>query len=410
MVTRAALGRAVLISRSAVTLTAAGTGLRLVGDPYPLLAVLAIVVLTTVGGLLVVSRSPRVVRHPLPIIAIDTLIVVVVLWLSRGGVGYFCVATGACALGGVLLGMRSLLLCVPHAALGYVVAAHLLNMTNPAPEVAVFVLVFPMAGVLAGVGTAVAASALSRYFTLSVEVVASAQRSAAASERARLARELHDSVAKTLHGVSFAALALPASLRRHPALAERLASVVSQGATAAAREARELLTGLRLDNPDRDFTATVREICEHWSAATAMPVRLSAAPVEPPVAVRYELCRILYEALRNITQHARASHAEVDLRHQPHRVALRIIDDGQGFGVPDDLLQLHADNHYGITGMSERALSVGGTLRVLSSPGHGTTIEVSVPLPRATSSVPRPRDAATDRAQRSEPRPRGRRP
>ena len=98
-----------------------------------------------------------------------------------------------------------------------------------------------------------------------------------------LARELHDSVAKTLRGITFAALALPASLRRQPALAEQLATTVSEGAEAAAREARELLEALRVDAADRPFPDTVRMACRQWSERTGIGVEASVAPVEPPV-------------------------------------------------------------------------------------------------------------------------------
>ncbi|HYS39657.1 MAG TPA: ATP-binding protein, partial [Pseudonocardiaceae bacterium] len=62
--------------------------------------------------------------------------------------------------------------------------------------------------------------------------------------------------------------------------------------------------------------------------------------------------------------------------------ALRLVirDDGHGFDLPRDLSVLRADHHYGILGMQERARTIDGTLRVNSTPGRGTRIEVSVPL------------------------------
>ncbi|WNV85562.1 ATP-binding protein [Umezawaea sp. Da 62-37] len=381
VVAAAALGRAVLLGRAALTLTAAGVGLRVLPDPRTALSVLIVVVVGTATGLVVLARRPDVVRHPVPVIAADSVLVLGVLVACRGGVPFFCFAAGACALGGVVLGMRGLALWVPHAALGYAVAAHLLRADTASPHIAVFTLAFPPMDVLAGVASAVATGALVRYVDLSVDVVASAQRSAAASERTRLARELHDSVGKTLRGVSFAALALPASLRRHPELAEQLAGTVSQGAMAAAREARELLAGLRLDAPDQDFAATLRRMCEHCGELAGIAVSLTAAPVDPPADVRYELCRILDEALRNAVRHGRPERIAVTLT-QTDRLRLRVHDDGGGFRVPGDLSALTTGNHYGIVGMSERARNAGGALDVRSRPGHGTTVEVSVPVAR----------------------------
>jgi signal transduction histidine kinase len=379
MVAPAALTRAVLLGRAAATLTAAGAGLRLVGDPQRLIIVLVIVVVTTVIGLAVISRTPGVVRYPLSVLAVDTLIVLAVLVISRGGVAYFCCAVGTCALAGVLLGMRALVLCALHTALGYVIAAVVLTQAAASPEASVFVLAFPMADVLAGIGAAVATTALTRFVNLSVEAVASAQRSAAASERTRLARELHDSVTKTLRGVSFAALALPSSLRRHPDLAEQLANTVSEGANAAALQARELLAGLRLDDPDQDFAATLRGICRRWEETTAMPIQVDVAPINPPVEVRYELSRILQEALRNIAQHAEATRVWVSLAQSAQGLRLRIDDDGRGFHVQDDLSLLQATGHFGIVGMHERMSTIEGSLHITSRPGVGTSIEASVP-------------------------------
>jgi signal transduction histidine kinase len=379
VVAAAALGRAVLLGRAALTLTAAGVGLRVLPDPRTALAVAVIVVVSTATGLVVLARRPEVVRHPVPVVVVDSVVVLGVLAACRGGVPFFCFAAGACALGGVVLGPRGLALWALHAALGYSVAAHLLRAGTPSPHIAVFPLAFPPVDVLAGIAAAVATGALVRYVDLSVDVVASAQRSAAASERARLARELHDSVSKTLRGVSFAALALPSSLRRHPELAERLASTVSQGAVAATREARELLTGLRLDAPDQDFATTLRRICERRGESSGIAVSLTAAPVDPPPDVRYELSRILDEALRNAVRHGRPERITVTLTRTDH-LRLRVHDDGDGFRVPGDLSTLTADEHYGIVGMAERARNAGGELAVTSRPGHGTTVEVSVPL------------------------------
>ncbi|PRY36780.1 sensor histidine kinase [Umezawaea tangerina] len=381
VVAAAALGRAVLLGRAALTLTAAGVGLRVLPDPRTALAVAVVVVVSTATGLVVLARRPEVVRRPVPVVLADSVVVLGVLVAARGGVAFFCFAAGACALGGVVLGMRGLALWVPHAALGYSVAAHLLRTGTPSPHVAVFPLAFPPMDVLAGVAAAVATGALVRYVDLSVDVVASAQRSAAASERARLARELHDSVGKTLRGVSFAALALPSSLRRHPELAEQLAGTVSQGAMAAAREARELLTGLRLDAPDQDFAATLRRICLHCAELSGVAVTLTAAPVDPPADVRYELSRILDEALRNAVRHGHPRRIAVTLA-QTDRLRLRVHDDGDGFRVPGDLSALTAGDHFGVVGMAERARYAGGVLDVTSTPGRGTTVEVSVPVVR----------------------------
>jgi signal transduction histidine kinase len=374
------LARAALLWRTAGTVAVTGAGLGLVEQRGRLAATLALIVAANLGGLWALFRRPQLVRHTVAIIVLDTLLVGAAMLASRGGLAYFCSAVGASALAGVLLSARVPLVAVPHAVLGYLVAVDLLHDASYPSEISAFVLAFPMADVLAGVGGAVAAVTLARQLDLAAEVLASARRSAAASERARLARELHDSVAKTLRGVSFAALALPTSWRRDPAMAEKLASTVSEGASAAAREARELLDGMRLDDPDRDFVVTVFERCERWVQAAGIPVRLTSSPCDPPVEVRYELGRVLQEALSNVARHSGATMVEVELLGGQADLRLRVTDNGCGFTLPQKLSALRAGQHYGILGMHERVRAIGGTLLVESAPGSGTTVQATIPV------------------------------
>jgi signal transduction histidine kinase len=374
-VAAAALARAVLIGRAAATITAAAAGLLLVHDRRPVIAVILLVAAATAAQLAVLGRWPGLVARPAAAIAADSVLVLAVLAVSRGGIAYFCFAAGAGA--GVLLGLRALPVWVVHAALGFTVIAEVLRRTEPPVEIMALVVSFPMAGALAGVGAAMATTALADQIEFSTRLVTSAQRSAVASERARLARELHDSVTKTLRGVSLAALALPSLLRRQPALAEQLAGTVVAGATAAAQQARELLEEMRFDV--RNLAASVDELCQAWSASTGVPVRVSVAAVDPPDAVSYELTRILREALANVARHGHARWVAVRLAAQQHGLMLEISDDGVGFAVPDDLSGLQSAGHFGIVGMNERARTAGGILRIASAPGSGTRITVYIP-------------------------------
>ncbi|NMO53162.1 hypothetical protein HH310_18435 [Actinoplanes sp. TBRC 11911] len=385
VVAAAALARAALIGRAAATLTAAAAGLLLVDDRWPVVAVIALVTVTTGAQLAALGRWPGLVTRRAAAIAVDSILVLAVLAVSRGSVAYFCFAAGAGAVAGVLLGLRALPVWAAHAGLGFTVIAEVLRRTEPPVDIVAFVVAFPMAGALAGVGAAMATTALTHQLELSAHLVASAQRSAVASERARLARELHDSVTKTLRGVSLAALALPSVLRRQPALAEHLAGTVVTGATAAAQQARELLEEMRFDV--RNLAAAVDELCQAWSASTGIPIRVSAAAVEVPDQVSYELIRILREALTNVARHGQARRVSVELAPRPHGLLLEIADDGVGFAVPADLSGLQSAGHFGIVGMNERARTAGGVLRIASAPGSGTRITVHLPLGEPGTSV-----------------------
>jgi len=233
---------------------------------------------------------------------------------------------------------------------------------------------------LTGLAAAVACRILLRSRLRSAAEVDAVQRSAAALERARLARELHDSVAKTVRGMSLAALALPRSVGGQPQVARQLADAISAGAAAAERETRALLSGLRLDAPDEDFHRTLEGLCRAWSAESGIPAELDMSPLDPPVPVRYELARILHESLTNVARHARARRVLVLVRRQDRTLLLVVRDDGDGFAVPPDLSVLQAHNHHGIVGMGERTRAIGGRFEVVSEPGRGTIVTARVPL------------------------------
>ncbi|MGJ6967677.1 sensor histidine kinase [Streptosporangium sp. G11] len=376
-----AILRAVLIGRLVSATVATVVTIRLSADVTAAGLTLALIVVVTIVALALISRHPALLRHRVAVVAVDAAATAAVLLTDQGGVAYFCFAAGSAALAGVLLGTVGAMLWIAHTVIGLSVAVQLLrDLPLVAREqVAPFLVAAPMLALVYGVGAAMLTAALYRYMQASIAMAVAAQRSAAASERARLARELHDSVAKTLRGVSFAAVALPSSLRRQPALAEQLAATVSRGADAAVREARELLTALRRDVPDQPFCRTVHGVGDDWSRSTGIAVRLTTAPVEPSLAARYELAQILHEALVNVERHAEASAVEVTLDQVGGPVRLTVRDDGAGFDLPADLSHLSAQGRFGVVGMAERAETVGGTLQVRSRPGSGTVITADVP-------------------------------
>ncbi|GAB7052343.1 sensor histidine kinase [Catenuloplanes indicus] len=387
-VVAAALGRAVLLGRALLTVATAAAGLAVTDDhPYRLVVLITLLVVGSAVQVAVLTRWPRVVAHPVAILAAEAVLLVAVLALSSGGVPYFVHAAGSAALAGVLLGAAAWPLWAAQAAQGFAVCVTILRETRPDAAVAVYLIAAPVAGVLAGLAAAIAARALARQMRLNLQRVAIAQRDAAALERARLARELHDSVAKTLRGMSLAAVALPGSVRRQPALAEQLAGAISEGAAAASLQARELLEGLRLDSPDEALDVTLDRLCGRFSARTGIDTSAQVHVADLPVPVRYELTRIAHEALTNIERHANARRVTVTLAltRRGRAVTLTVRDDGDGFTMPGDLLTLQDLGHHGIVGMAERARTIGGSIEVATRPGRGTSVHVSVPLAGSTT-------------------------
>ncbi|WP_432843137.1 sensor histidine kinase [Dactylosporangium sp. CA-092794] len=381
-VVAAALGRAVLLTRAAVTTIITAAGLAFAEDRSRIVALLVLVVVASAAQVLALGRWPGLAAHGVAALAVDTAVLLGVLALSRGGLPYFGYAAGAAALAGVLLGAAAVPVWLAQCAQGAVVCLTVLRDTRPPPALATLLVAAPVAQLLAGIAALAVSRALVRQMRANLHRVALAQRDAAALERARLARELHDSVAKTLRSMSLAAVALPGSVRRQPALAEQLAGAISAGAAAADLQARELLEGLRLESPDEPLEATLDRLCARFSARTGIDADAEVAVGELPIAVRYELIRIAYEALTNVERHAGATRVFVALTatRRGRAAGLTVRDNGRGFAVPGDLLALQSLGHHGIVGMAERARAVGGRLEVTSRPGRGTVVHVQVPL------------------------------
>ncbi|AWW37837.1 sensor histidine kinase [Streptomyces cadmiisoli] len=212
---------------------------------------------------------------------------------------------------------------------------------------------------------------------------------AVAGERARLARELHDSVAKTLHGVALAADGLAGSAdKMDPGLVKRQAELVARSARRAAAESRELLADLRRESdPDHgtdvlvELAARTRDFHARTGTPTAYrPTGAHAVPPVPPAVAR-QLLTIASEAMENAHRHASAT--KVDVRAGVHGDLLRIsvYDDGRGLPPGTTLEQLRRAGHFGLVGMVERAASVGARIRVgRGSHPQGTEVRLELPL------------------------------
>jgi signal transduction histidine kinase len=198
--------------------------------------------------------------------------------------------------------------------------------------------------------------------------------STTANERARLAREMHDSLAKTLHGIAFSATALPAWVRRDPERAALEAELLATGAEQAATEARAILVRMRADQPDRPLAEILGNLCQTWSDQHGVPCRFAAVGVvDLPHDMRYELTSIATEGLENVARHADASLVSLELSRVSGRVRMVLRDNGVGF----DATRV-TNGHFGLVGMKERAAQVDGTMTVVARPGDGTEVVVEI--------------------------------
>lgn len=250
---------------------------------------------------------------------------------------------------------------------------------------AVELCLIPLAGLVTAMG-----SILRRYQSHRRRRAATTVRlTAAAAERARLARDMHDSLSKTLDALALGVAALPTTLDE-PARARRLAQTLQDATQHAAHESRKLIGDLRAAVPgllDRD---TLTSLAGHWSSETGIAVAVTAEPVDVGDDSAYELMWIVREALRNVAVHADARRAVIAIGPAANGsgATVSISDDGHGFDVPASLTPLQKAGHMGLVGMTERASVVGGALEIVSSPA-GTRVTATVPNSPQPGAAPR---------------------
>lgn len=195
------------------------------------------------------------------------------------------------------------------------------------------------------------------------------------AERQRLAREMHDSLGKTVNGIGLAAAALETAAAQGPSGGVReLAAEVKTAARTAADESRSLLRGLRRGEDDRPIVEQLGEMARSKSSGDlAIRVDVSGvADVARPLA--REILAIAEEALDNVIQHSRGAGADVTLERESDTLRLTVTDDGRGFVLETTKSRREQEGHYGLRGMSERAEHTGGSFRVTSAPRRGTTV------------------------------------
>lgn len=200
-----------------------------------------------------------------------------------------------------------------------------------------------------------------------------ASEAAAAAERNRLARELHDAVTQTLFSTSLIAEVLPMLWERNRPEGERRLRELRQLTRGALAEMRTLLLELRPTSLlEADFKELLKQLTEALGGRGLVNIELDfEMTAAPPADVKVALYRITQEALNNVLKHARASHVTVSGYCHAGNIELSICDDGQGFDV-----EAVPQNHLGLTIMRERTEAIGGTLSIDSTVGEGTRIRV----------------------------------
>ena len=199
-----------------------------------------------------------------------------------------------------------------------------------------------------------------------------------ASERRRMARELHDTLSQGLAGLILQLEAVDAHLvgNRLERAKAILRETMEQARTTLA-DARRAIDDLRRSGTD-SLEDAARQEAESFITATGIHCEVSISlHTSPPDLVTEAAIRAVSEALTNIARHARAQTAKLRIVfiEEQNELQIAISDDGIGFD-PDVI----GAGHYGLLGMRERVRLAGGSLEVLSEMGKGTQIVIRFPL------------------------------
>lgn len=339
--------------------------------------IIAVVVLGGVSfACLMNTRWLTVVRrHPM-IALIDALVVAVVVSLDGRDTPLILAALTTALLVGLWVDVKAGLITVVP-----IVAVYLLGLTRDplaADQVFLQVLVVPFVYLTLWVlGLAIAHSV--RRQERSDAIVRDAIATAAAiEERTKLARELHDSLAKSLQGMSLTATAIPTLIERDPGRARAAADELRQMGVTAVAQVRRVMTGLRERTSELPLATSVLHLAQVWESEQGRSLTLRIDDVDTTdETVRYELLSVLEESLANVARHAGPCEVEVSLRADGADLVLTVVDRGKGV----DPLTVEAAaraGHHGVAGLHERMARIGGQCEWSSEPGRGTSAQFRV--------------------------------
>jgi signal transduction histidine kinase/ligand-binding sensor domain-containing protein len=201
-------------------------------------------------------------------------------------------------------------------------------------------------------------------------------------ERSRIAREIHDTLAQGYVGISIQLEMLAELLRQHKVEAAAKQLDTTRGyVREGLADARQSIWALRTqDSGETTLPIKIGRLAEA-AGGEGMTAQFNVFGAYRALDVEKEreMLRIAQEAIHNVKKHAGASELSVHLRYESATVELEVRDNG--VGGAQDRKTATLQGGFGMTGMRERASSIGGTLEVTSVEGQGTTVRLRVPAP-----------------------------
>ena len=207
-----------------------------------------------------------------------------------------------------------------------------------------------------------------------------------AEERARIARELHDTLEQELVGITMQLDTAVSRLNNHPDRARQSLDRARAMIRHSQAEARQSVWDLRAANlASTRLDDALRELILPLQQSDG-PVIEVAADIEDSLpfdgVAKNHILRIAQESVTNSLKHAKASRIRVHLETDNRALNLRVSDDGAGF---EESSARNLNGHFGLIGMRERAGKLSARIEVESQPGAGTTISLTVPFENTSS-------------------------
>jgi len=190
-------------------------------------------------------------------------------------------------------------------------------------------------------------------------------------ERARIARDIHDSLGHTLTSLDIQLELAQRLYEKAPGQAQQALDTSKMLSTQSVQEVRRAVATMRA--ADFDLNAALTGLIAPFKSNPALTVESRIDLPALPLQTSHQLYCIVKEGLENIRRHAQAKTIYLSGKMNAQDVVIRVEDDGVGFDP------VHLAAGFGLQGMQERSHSVGGVMQVSSQPGQGTRLLVTVP-------------------------------
>ena len=207
-------------------------------------------------------------------------------------------------------------------------------------------------------------------------------------ERKRISVELHDSVAQWLVGVSYQLQVCRALLSETGNNSEAQSELAEIEATLdkSVKEMRRVMAGLHPPALDElGLVHALRQALEGLKPdGIAYHLETAGEAARLPGSTEVAVYRVVQEALTNVRKHSEASVVILHIQFEPENVSVDVSDNGKGFNLAKTMRSAISVGHMGLLGMSERVSMLGGTLKIETRPGAGTSISLTIPIASPT--------------------------